>query len=181
MPVIPKHLIRRGTGATNPSGNLVEEGHGVGASCGTTKHCTPTTHQRGVDPPFQDGRAPDLVIGKSQKLSCLRVLARSNAVPLTVAHRGRAVPFRERGLTKWCPQPTALHNSEPSRVEVVDGVEVQISDQHNTFVGTRPLNSRQIRALLPKTPATGHADRWWPKLSRRRPHQHECAVKGRGI
>ena len=70
MPVIPKHLIRWGIKNRR---NLVKEGQGVGASCGATKHCTPTTHQRGVDPPFQDEkRAPDPVRGKaSQKLSCL--------------------------------------------------------------------------------------------------------------
>ena len=45
----------------------------MGASWGTTNQCTPTTHQRGVDPPFQDERRPpDPVRGKaSQKLSCL--------------------------------------------------------------------------------------------------------------
>ena len=78
-------------------------------------------------------------------------------------------------------------NFEPARVEVVDGWRSK--SRTNTFVRTQPPASRQIRAvafssgkpLLPRTPATAHADRWWPRLSRRRPHRPGCAVKGRGI
>ena len=44
-----------------------------------------------------------------------------------------------------------------------------------------PPASRQMRAatvsrlcpLRPRIPATEQAERWWPKLSRRRPHTHE--------
>ena len=57
-----------------------------------------------------------------------------------------------------------------------------------TFVRTLPPASRQILAaatsrrnpLRPRTPATAHADRWWPKTSRRRPHRQTRAVRGSG-
>ena len=32
----------------------------------------------------------------------------------------------------------------------------------------------------PNTPATGHADRWWPRQSRRRPHRQERTMRGKG-
>ena len=56
-----------------------------------------------------------------------------------------------------------------------------------TFVLTFPPNSRQIRAATfsngnprrPNTPATGHADRWWPRQPRKRPHRHERTVRGK--
>ena len=62
------------------------------------------------------------------------------------------------------------------------------SSRKNTLVRTLPPASRQMRAaavsggnpLRPRIPATEQAERWWPKLSRRRPHTHERAVKGSG-
>ena len=82
------------------------------------------------------------------------VLARSTA-PLTVALRGRAVPFRETGLTK------VVSMANYARVEVVDGVEVQISDRH---VGSNPSRQKSCCSILVENPT--HADRWWPRLSR---------------
>ena len=57
-----------------------------------------------------------------------------------------------------------------------------------TDLRTLPPASRQILAaavsrgnpLRPRTPATAHADRWWPKTSRRRPHWQTRAVRGVG-
>ena len=62
------------------------------------------------------------------------------------------------------------------------------SSHKNTLVRTLPPASRQMRAaavsrgnpLRPRIPATEQAERWWPKLSRRRPHTHERAVKESG-
>ena len=54
-----------------------------------------------------------------------------------------------------------------------------------TFVRTLPpqiLAAAVSRGnpLRPRTPATAHADRWWPKTSRRRPHRQTRAVRGSG-
>ena len=55
-----------------------------------------------------------------------------------------------------------------------------------TFVDTRPPPSLHTRArssanpLAPRTPASAHAARWWPRQSRRRPHRQVREDKGRG-
>ena len=57
-----------------------------------------------------------------------------------------------------------------------------------TLVDTRPPPSLHTCAaarssanpLAPKTPASAHAARWWPRQSRRRPHRHVREEKGRG-
>ena len=143
----------------------------MGLSCRTTKHSTPTTDQRGVDPPFQnEGCAPDPVRGKaSQKLSCLAgepaadfscqndqtsppmvtcELRMSSLFPCScpiqrsAADSGTSWPCSPvlRETAHQCGVDGQLRSSEeresvddnfePSRVEVVDCVEVQISDEH---------------------------------------------------
>ena len=57
-----------------------------------------------------------------------------------------------------------------------------------TFVETRPPPSLQTCAaarsnanpLAPRTPASAHAARWWPRQSRRRPHRQVREKKGSG-
>ena len=102
-----------GLGPSTPTGPC-QEGHGVGPSCGTTKHCTPTTDQarRG------SGRAPDPVRSKaSQKLRFL--LPRRPSVPSHGHLRAPASLFpyscpiqrsasEREGSPKWCRWTTAL-------------------------------------------------------------------------
>ena len=119
--------------------------------------------------------------------ACLR------AIPFTTCALGRGTPSRRMGLTSvvstanWAP----LNSGRPStttstRLLSSTPPTPWSKSRRKTFVRTRPPASRQMRAdavsrgnpLRPRIPTTEHAERWWPKLSRRRPHTHERAVNG---
>ena len=65
--------------------------------------------------------------------------------------------------------------------------KVEVTEEH-TLVETRAPASRQTRAAafsnenprLPSTQDRGHAARWWPKKSRRRPHRQVREDRGNG-
>ena len=69
------------------------------------------------------------------------------------------------------------HDFQLPCVEEVEGAQVHVTNE--TFVLTLPPASRQIRAAAfsrgkprrPSRPATEHADRWWPRMSKGRPHR----------
>ena len=110
------------------------------------------------------------------------------AAPLTLAHRGLAFPSRVRGQTNvvstaiCAPLKRGRPSTTTSNLRVSRGLNTPMSmSRTRTLVRTRPPPSRQMRAaafsngnpLVPRTPATGQADRWWPNLSRRPPHRQE--------
>ena len=102
----------------------------------------------------QDDQAcPPMVTCELRIASLFPNSCRSNAAPLTVAHRGRAVPFRERGLTKV----VSMANCAPPKSESPSTTTSSLRESRllmawrsksrtNTFVRTRPPASRQIRA-----------------------------------
>ena len=129
---------------------------------------TLTCHGLSLRPSFSRNR-----LSRQKILPLLtRVRARTNDAPFSVAHLGFATPSRVNGHTKRGHQWRAVHPGTGAN--------------QSTFVLTLPPAFRQIRAATfssgnprrPNTPATGHADRWWPRQSWRRPRRQERTSEG---
>ena len=107
-------------------------------------------------------------------------------VALLCLHHGHT---RVVSTANWAPRNKGKPSTTPSslRWSMLSNM-ARSRSRTSTLVLTRPPASRQTRAAAfssgnprrPNTPATGHPDRWWPRLSRRRPHQQERTVRGRG-
>ena len=148
-----------------------------------------------TSPPRTTSRAlPSAPASSGYRLS-FRVRARTNDAPFSVAHLGFATPSRVNGHTRVVSmascaprnrgKPSTTTSSLRSSTLLNTG---KSRSRTKTFVLTLPPASRQIRAATfssgnprrPNTPATGHADRWWPRQSSRRPHRQERTVRGKG-
>ena len=114
--------------------------------------------------------------------------------PFSVAHLGFATPSRVNGHTRVVSMASCAprNRGKPSTTSSLRSSTLlntgKSRSRTKTFVLTLPPASRQIRAATfssgnprrPNTPATGHADRWWPRQSRRRPHRQDRTVRGKG-
>ena len=100
------------------------------------------------------------------------LLRDSGALQGSSAHGGAAwagCPVRQSGINgQLCPseeRQAVNHNLESARIKVVDGVEVQVSDEDIRAHPTTRLSANARRGvlerktLLPKTPETAQADR----------------------
>ena len=96
-----------------------------------------------------------------------------------------------KGTPWWCRWPTERRQrwSDHQRRSPINGLPPSMSRFLTmTFVNTRPPPSLHTCAaarssanpLAPRTPASAHAARWWPRQSRRRPHRQVREEKGRG-
>ena len=109
--------------------------------------------------------------------------------------RHSCVPSRPAvmGTPWWCRWPTERHPKmvRPSTTISNRLASVELPPSMSrfltmTFVDTRPPPSlhtcvrSNANPLAPKTPASAHAARWWPRQSRRWPHRQVREEKGRG-
>ena len=99
--------------------------------------------------------------------ACLR------AIPFTSCALGRGAPSRRMGLTSvvssanWAPLNSGSPSTTTSSLLLSNTPPTPKSkSRRKTFMRAAAVSRRH--PLRPRIPATEHAERWWPKLSRRR-------------
>ena len=149
-------------------GDAVQQGQSIRTCSSAPEHRTPPAHQRRVSSSFEQfWHATDFRRGQtSQEMGCL--------VRKSSSHFS---PEDNQPCSAFCPGQLWVPPLFPCAG----------SNQRCTiFCGTPGLRNSFPRqwahesGIRPSTPATGHADRWWPRQSSRRPHRQERAVRGKG-